>query len=214
MPSALFIYVHGFNSSPDSIKARLLGEYFAAHKHEHEDKHSDNYLVPLLSHEPAEAMRQLESIVTDNRERPIVLIGSSLGGYYTIWLTEHYENCTAVLVNPAIYPYRLLSEWLGDNENIYTHERYILTREHLHQLEAMVVDQVKDPARYLLLVQSADETLDYREAVDFFDQSIAFVQPGGSHGFDQFEKLIPAIIGFSQGRLALPEATPLPPFSE
>lgn len=210
MSSPLFIYVHGFNSSPESVKARLLGEYLAVHAYEH----SENYLVPQLSHEPAEAMQQLESIVTDNRQRPIVLIGSSLGGYYSIWLTEHYENCTAVMVNPAIYPYRLLSEWLGDNENIYTHERYTLTRDHLQQLEAMVVDQVKDPARYLLLVQSADETLDYREAVDFFDRSIAFIQPGGSHGFDQFEKLIPAIIGFSQGRAELPEAIPLPPFSE
>lgn len=210
MSSPLFIYVHGFNSSPESIKARLLGEYFAAH----EEGRKGNYIVPALSHWPAEAMRQLESIVADNRERPIVLIGSSLGGYYSLWLTEHYENCKAVMVNPAIYPYRLLSEWLGDNENIYTHERYILTREHLQQLEAMVVDQIKDPTRYLLLVQSADETLDYREAVDFFDQSSAFIQPGGSHGFDQFEKLIPAIIGFSQGRLELPEAMPLPPFSE
>ncbi|WP_372741494.1 YqiA/YcfP family alpha/beta fold hydrolase, partial [Neptunomonas sp.] len=100
MSSPLFIYVHGFNSSPESVKARLLGEYLAVHAYEH----SENYLVPQLSHWPAEAMQQLESIVTDNRQRPIVLIGSSLGGYYSIWLTEHYENCTAVMVNPAIYP--------------------------------------------------------------------------------------------------------------
>ena len=76
------------------------------------------------------------------------------------------------------------------------------------------MDKVADPQRYLLLTQTADETLDYREAVTFLDESPAFIQPGGSHGFDQFEKLIPAIISFSQGQLALPEVTPLPSFIE
>lgn len=206
--SPLFIYVHGFNSSPESVKARLLGEYLAVHSD------SGDYIVPQLSHWPEKAMSHLEAIICENRSRSIVLIGSSLGGFYSIWLTEHYDNCTAVLVNPAIYPYRLLAEWLGDNENIYTHERYTLTRKHLQQLETLAVDQIKDSTAYLLLVQSADETLNFREAVDFFEQSTAFIQSGGSHGFDQFEKLIPAIVGFSQGRLELPEATPLPPFSE
>ncbi|SIS45200.1 YqiA/YcfP family alpha/beta fold hydrolase [Neptunomonas antarctica] len=208
MLSPLFIYVHGFNSSPDSIKARLLGEYLAMHA----DK--GDYVVPHLSHWPGEAMQQLEVLVQEHTGRPIVLVGSSLGGYYSLWLTEHYEHCRAVLVNPAMYPYLLLSGWLGDNQNIYTHESYTLTREHLQQLQAVAIKSINDPARYLLLVQTADEVLDYREAVEFFKHSEMFVQSGGSHGFDQFEKLIPAIISFSRGQAELPEATPLPSFTE
>jgi predicted esterase YcpF (UPF0227 family) len=208
--SPLFIYVHGFNSSPDSVKACLFRDYLKA-KHKHAG--TGDYEVPALSHWPAKAIMQLEALITA-QQRPVILIGSSLGGFYSIWLTERYKNCRAVLVNPAIYPYHLLSEWLGDNENLYTHEHYTLTREHLAQLEALVVDKVVDPQRYLLLTQTADEILDYREAVEFFDESPAFIQPGGSHGFDQFEKLIPAIISFAQGQLELPKATPLPSFIE
>lgn len=207
----LFIYVHGFNSSPDSVKARLFGEYLKAN---HKQADIGDYSVPALSHWPSKAIMQLEALITENPQRPVLLIGSSLGGFYSLWLTERYENCTTVLVNPAIYPYHLLAEWLGDNENLYTHERYTLTREHLTQLEALAVDKVADPQRYLLLTQTADETLDYREAVEFFNESPAFIQPGGSHGFDQFEKLIPAIISFSRGQLVLPEANPLPSFIE
>lgn len=211
MLSPLFIYVHGFNSSPDSVKARLFGEYLKANQ---EGADIGDYVVPALSHWPAEAIQQLETLITENQQRSVILIGSSLGGFYSLWLTERYKNCTTVLVNPAIYPYHLLAEWLGENENLYTHEHYTLTREHLAQLEALAVDKVTDPQRYLLLTQTADETLDYREAVAFFDKSPAFIQPGGSHGFDQFEKLIPAIISFSRGQLELPEAIPLPSFIE
>ncbi len=207
MSRPLFVYVHGFNSSPQSVKARLLGAYLA-------NNPIADYKVPELSHWPAEAMRDLEHLVESNYDREVVLIGSSLGGFYSLWLTEKYVHCRSVLVNPAITPYRLLEEWLGENENLYTHDKYELTPEHLEQLKALTVNTLKDPDKYLLLVQTADETLDYREAVDFLSSSPRFVQPGGSHGFDQFQNLFPAIVQFSRHIIELPAATPLPSLSE
>ena len=203
MQTPLFIYVHGFNSSPSSIKAQLLGQYLS-------DAQIDvDYEVPELSHWPAQAIKQLETIIEAVPDRPITLIGSSLGGYYSIWLAEKYSHVRVVLVNPAVRPYALLEDWLGDNENLYTHEHYVLTRDHLQQLLEIDCALVHDPSRYLLLTQTADETLDYREAVDKFADSPQFVQPGGSHGFDRFQDLIPAILAFSQGRVELPPALPL-----
>jgi len=203
MQTPLFIYVHGFNSSPSSIKAQLLGQYLS-------DAQIDvDYEVPELSHWPAQAIKQLETLIEAVPDRPITLIGSSLGGYYSTWLAEKYSHVRVVLVNPAVRPYALLEDWLGDNENLYTHEHYVLTRDHLQQLLEIDCALVHDPSRYLLLTQTADETLDYREAVDKFADSPQFVQPGGSHGFDRFQDLIPAILAFSQGRVELPPAEPL-----
>lgn len=204
MSQPLFIYVHGFNSSPQSIKAQLFQSYLAAHQLD------AGYAVPELSHWPAEAMAQLRALVEANAESNIVLIGSSLGGYYSTWLTEHYDHVRTVLVNPAVRPYALLEAWLGDNENLYTHEHYTLTRTHLTQLVDIDCATIADPQRYLLLTQTADETLDYREAVDKFAGAPQFIQPGGSHGFDRFQDLIPAIIAFSQGHIDLPPPLPLP----
>lgn len=203
MQTPLFIYVHGFNSSPSSIKAQLLVEYLG------QAQIDVDYEVPKLSHWPAHAIEQLETLIETAADRPITLIGSSLGGYYSTWLTEKYSHVRAVLVNPAVRPYALLDDLLGEQENLYTHERYELTLDHLHQLLAIDCEQIRDPSRYLLLTQTADETLDYREAVDKFAQSPQFVQPGGSHGFDRFQDLIPAILAFSQGRVELPSAEPL-----
>ncbi|MBY4676162.1 YqiA/YcfP family alpha/beta fold hydrolase [Marinobacterium arenosum] len=203
MKTPLFIYVHGFNSSPASFKAQLFRRYMAALGRE------DQVLVPELSHWPSQAMQTLEALVKQNFDRPVVLIGSSLGGYYSTWLTERYVHVRSVLVNPAVAPYRLLEDLLGDNQNLYTHEKYQLTREHLSQLIVLDCDEILRPEAYLLLTQTEDETLDYMEAVQKYAASPQFVQPGGSHGFEQFDKLIPAILAFADGRIELPEVTPV-----
>lgn len=200
----LLIYVHGFNSSPDSWKARVLRETLGV-----SDAPVD-LLVPKLSHWPNDAVRQLQLIIEAAADRQITLIGSSLGGYYSTWLCQQFPKLRCVLVNPAVFPDRLLADWLGDNENIYTHEHYQLTREHLRQLEALRVDQIVSPEQFLLLVQTADETLDYREAVEKYAHSVQYVQPGGSHGFEAFDRLIPAILAFAEGRITLPPVIPLP----
>ncbi|GGO78621.1 esterase [Marinobacterium nitratireducens] len=204
MTQTLIIYIHGFNSSPASAKARLLHRYLLTLGL------AEHYRVPALSHWPVEAMQKLEALVSAEPERPVLLIGSSLGGYYSTALVERYDNCRAVLINPAVEPDRLLAGWLGVNENIYTHEAYMLTPQHLEQLRALGQGPLRDPSRYLLLQQTGDETLDYREAVERYRDCPQFVQPGGSHGFDRFEDLLPALLPFAEGRVELPEPVALP----
>lgn len=196
MNQALFIYIHGFNSSPESFKARFFKQWMT------ERGWADQVLVPQLPHWPAKAITLLEQLVQAHSDRNIVLIGSSLGGYYSTWLVEKY-GLRAVLINPAVRPYELLADMLGEQGNYYTEERYELTRDHLEQLLAINREVLHYPDRYMLLTQTADETLDYREAVEKFSESPRLVQQGGSHGFDQFEHVIPAILAFAEGRVAL-----------
>lgn len=205
MSAITIIYIHGFNSSPQSLKAQLTEQFLAS------EHLAGQYqlLVPALSHWPAEAIVQLQALIDQQQGAPVLLLGSSLGGYYSLWLAEQNANCRAVLVNPAIYPHRLLRDWLGANENLYTHEQYQLTPEHLAQLEAIETEQLTGQ-RYLLLTQTADETLDYREGVEKLAGQAQFVQPGGNHGFAEFYSLLPAICAFAHGRLELPEPKPLP----
>ncbi|WP_415882540.1 YqiA/YcfP family alpha/beta fold hydrolase [Neptuniibacter sp. QD34_54] len=203
MNTPLYIYVHGFNSSPQSMKARVFVEYLQG------KGLGDQLMVPELSHWPAEAMEQLRALVEQNQQRSIILLGSSLGGYYSTWLTEHYDHVRTVLINPSVRPFELLPQYLGPNVNLYSGEEYELTQEHLEQLLALNCQEIARPEAYLLLTQTADETLDYREAVEKFSASPQFVQPGGSHGFEQFENLIPAILAFAEGRIDLPEAQPI-----
>jgi len=203
MNTPLYIYVHGFNSSPQSMKARVFSAYMQ------QQGLAEDVLVPELSHWPAQAMLQLREIVEANQQRQIILLGSSLGGFYSTWLTEHYAHVRAVLINPSVRPFELLPQYLGKNVNLYSGEEYELTNEHLEQLLGLNCAVIERPEAFLLLTQTADETLDYQEAVEKFAASPQFVQPGGSHGFEQFENLIPAILAFAEGRIELPEAQPI-----
>lgn len=187
MPDHLF-YIHGFNSSPQSTKARLLGDYLAT-RHP-----AINYHVPSLPYDPERAMQVLCDTIERCLPDPVMLLGSSLGGFYGTWAAEHY-GLPLVLVNPAVRPFDLLKNHLGEQKNIYTGEVYLFTDHHIGILRGLDV-VVTQPGRYLLMVQTGDETLDYRQAVEKFAAATQIVEQGGSHGFDRFETQLPRIMNF------------------
>ena len=186
------IYLHGLNSSPGSVKARALGNAIAALP----EPQRPRYFVPQLSHRPAEAMRAVRAWIAARDTTLLTLVGSSLGGYYATYLAERYD-VKAVLINPAVRPYENLVPYLGLQRNLYTDEEYELTREHFAELEALKVTRITRAERYLLLVQTGDEVLDWREAVAFYAGAWQSVQGGGDHAFQNFEAQIPAILRFA-----------------
>ena len=194
--SLTVIYLHGFNSSADSIKARQLQEYFVTQALV-ENKNYQLH-IPQLNYQPTVAIAQLVELVEACAGAQILLVGSSLGGYYSIWLAQQYPNCRAVLINPAVYPYILLHQLLGENKNIYTGQRYQLTEEHIGQLRALEVQRIDDPGRFLLLSQMGDETLDYKEAVNKLAAVEQRVTAGGNHSFENFVSVIPAVLAFAE----------------
>lgn len=185
----MLIYIHGFNSSPASHKAQVLTEYFRQHN-------STAFIAPTLHHRPALAIAELERLINESTPAEVTLVGSSLGGFYANWLVEKY-GCKAILINPAVAANKLLLDYLGAQTNMATGEEYILTTEHLTELSAFAVDEIEDASRYLLLVQTGDEVLDYRDAVKKYHASRQIVIPGGDHGFNDFASFIPVIMEFA-----------------
>jgi uncharacterized protein len=182
----MLIYIHGFNSAPNSFKARLVGERMRALGRAAE------YRVPALPHRPAEAITLLRDTV--ERFPGAALIGSSLGGFYATWLAEHYA-LRVVLVNPAVRPYVLLNAYLGPQKNLYTGAEYELTPQHIAELKALEVAAIT-PERYLLLTRTGDEVLDYRLAVEKYRGARQHVIPGGDHGFGEFENYLDVVLNF------------------
>ena len=183
---ATLIYIHGFNSSPASTKARLLRKRLAAAGRGHE------FVAPSLPHSPADAASLLETLAT---ARPhAVLVGSSLGGYYATWLAEKFA-LRAVLVNPAVRPYDLLAACVGRQRNFHTGEEYDFTVEHVAELRALEVASVT-PERYLLMVKTGDQVLDYRHAVEKYCGAQQIVIEGGDHGFSDFADYLNTVLKY------------------
>ena len=185
--SAGILYLHGFCSSPESWKARLLDEAMRARGQ------GDRFFCPALSPVPNEAIAQAEAIIR-SRNEPLTLVGSSLGGFYATFLAEKHDLRT-VLVNPAVVAPLSLNAYIGTQKNLYTGETFEFTAEHIEQLRALECATIS-PARYLLLVETGDEVLDYRQAVERYAGCRQEVFPGGDHSFTRFPDLLPQLFEF------------------
>lgn len=187
---SLLLYIHGFNSSPLSMKANLMREYCAQHRPD------IKVIVPQLPCFPEQAAQLLLDIVEQYKDDyNIGLVGSSLGGYMSTWLNAKY-GFKVVVVNPAVKPYELLVDYLGEQTNPYTHETYTLEVCHIDELKALDVQSIASPNSFWLLQQTEDEVLDYLQAVDKFAKAKQTVEQGGDHSFVGFERYPAKIIEF------------------
>ncbi len=186
------LYLHGFNSSPQSLKAQQISQYMS-------DNHClDQLLCPQIPSVPEEARLFLEQLVEETLENyPLSFAGSSLGGYYATYLAEKYSG-SAVLINPSVKPYETLSAHLGENKFYFDEGCWEFDESHIQQLKDMKVEKITEPERYLVLLQTGDETLDYREAELKYKNSQCIIEQGGDHSFVGFERYIVQIIQFSQ----------------
>lgn len=190
--SAMIVYLHGFNSSPASRKALTMDAYMRERGLGH------LFVCPALPPGPREAIRVIEAEVSRHTSKP-TFVGSSLGGFYATHFAERL-GVRAVLINPAIAPYVGLEPYLGTQTNLYTGESYELTRADLDGWRALAVER-PDPERYLLLLETGDEVLDWREAARKYEGARMAIRDGGDHTLQSFPEHLPRILAFA--RIAL-----------
>ena len=185
----MLVYLHGFNSSPASHKAQVMKTYMEGRGL------APSYACPALPDTPGEAVRTIEQAIAGRDPRTVTFIGSSLGGYYATYFVEKL-GCRAVLINPAITPHIGLEAYLGMQKNLHTGEPYELTRAHLDGWRGLMVERI-DPERYLLLLETGDEVLDWREAARKYEGARSAIRDGGDHSLQSFPEHIRRILAFA-----------------
>ena len=181
----MIVYLHGFNSSPQSHKAQVFARHMA------ERALAAEFACPTLPPSAREAIRVAERLAG----KSVCYVGSSLGGFYATYLVEKHGG-RAVLVNPAIDPHIGLRTYLGPQKNQYTGEPYELTEAHLDEWRELYVPKIT-PSRYLLLVETGDEVLDYRRAVERYAGAERVVVRGGDHSLQSFPTHLARILSFA-----------------
>jgi len=180
----MIIYIHGFGSHGLGSKANAFKTYFK--------EKGEAFLAPSLSYIPDLAIHTLEELIKSNKD--VKLIGSSLGGFYALYLAQKY-GLKAVLVNPSIYPYITLEKVLGEAPSFYDESHFEWKQSHLEMLKKYETDSVIQED-IMLLLQKGDETLDYREAVAKLPNAKQIVEEDGSHSFDGIERYFIEVDGF------------------
>ena len=188
------IYFHGFLSSPKSKKARQTNEWLA-------EQYPDwKFVSPNLSPHALVAKNTIQELLSSVKG-PKFLIGSSLGGFWCTWAIENGLADKAVLINPAVKPYRRFRMSLGDTfEHFYSDESYTINAPDLDELKNCSPSKIEDPSRYWVMLQEGDEVLDYSFAQSFYSECKQTVEPGGDHAFVGYENHLPAIMQFFSGQ--------------
>ncbi|MEY4936327.1 MAG: hypothetical protein RIS64_2686 [Bacteroidota bacterium] len=125
----MIFYIHGLNASANSEKLKKLQAFFKEETVaglEYDSKALDNY-DKVFHHLRA----QIDSFKPSN---PLLLIGTSLGGYWSSQLSNYYQ-CKKVLLNPCLFPSKMMAYKINQEQTIYeTGETYIFTQKMLDAL--------------------------------------------------------------------------------
>ena len=185
----MILYLHGFRSSPLSMKSRLLAAQMQALGR------ADEWLCPQLPASPKLAIELALSLVNNVAPADLTLIGSSLGGYYATWLAERL-GCRAVLLNPAIVPLIDLEQHVGVTTEFHSDKPFEFKREYIDELGTFAVEKITEPQRYFLIAATGDEVLDYRDMLAHYRGARQIVIEGSDHGISEFADYVAPVLAF------------------
>ncbi len=199
MRNKALIYLHGFNSaSVDAAGDLLIGkeklrvlQEFCAQKE-------------IVLDAPNVDYRDFREIVEEmlvrwnqhlDRGFDVVFMGSSMGGFSSEYLAMK-TGAPAIMINPAIAPSELLTQFIGVAQNFETGLPYHWAREHCEQYrqyEAELANGERTLARTVLL-DRGDELLDAEKTLAKY-RDIAQVEAydGGSHAFEHMGQALPIV---------------------
>lgn len=189
------LYLHGFRSSPQSMKARVTGARAA------ELGWPGQFICPQLPASPREAMALALQLVDGVAPDRLAIIGSSLGGYYATWLAERL-GCRAVLLNPAVRPLQDLDRHVGVTTAWHSDEPFEFKRHYIDELAELAVPQVSRPERYYLIAATGDEVLDYRDMLAHYAGARQTVIAGSDHAISEYRDHVDAVLDFCLPKVA------------
>ncbi len=198
MPTTHLLYLHGFRSSPQSMKAQKVATRVRS-------QYPDvTWWCPQLPPSPAEAMRLVLGGIRDWPRESMAVAGSSLGGFYARWLALQTGCSRTVLLNPAVFPARDLQKYIGEQTAWHDPaERFFFESAFVDQLRAQEQDiarlgvlQPATPASQFAIVAQGDEVLDWREMQVFCADGQVRLLPGSDHAISDFDEHIGAVFGF------------------
>lgn len=198
MTTTHLLYLHGFRSSPQSMKARKVATQVR-------ERHPGvTWWCPQLPPSPAAAMALVMDGVRDWPRGSMAVAGSSLGGFYARWLALQTGCARTVLLNPAVFPARDLATYIGEQTAWHEPaERFFFEPIFVDELRAQEEDIARLGPQCPATVQSqfaivaqGDEVLDWREMMAFCAGGQIRLLRGSDHAISDFDAHLPVVMDF------------------
>lgn len=180
-PITHLLYLHGFRSSPQSTKARLMAQRIAR------QHPGTTWWCPQLPPSPKAAADLVMSGIAAWPQGSMGVVGSSLGGFYATHVAQK-TGCRAVLLNPAVHPARDLAGYIGDQVAWHDPaEHFYFRPEYIEELRALEVGALPHPERVFAVIAKGDEVLDWQEMSARYPGSRLKIIEGEDHALSDFE---------------------------
>jgi len=194
MRTTHLLYLHGFRSSPQSMKAQKMA---AIVRQRHP---AVRWWCPQLPPSPAAALRGVMDTIAgwplEAGFESLAVVGSSLGGFYATAVAER-TGCKAVLLNPAVDPARDLARYIGEQTAWHDPDQHFFFEPRfVDELKAQHAGPLKTPENYLAIIAKGDEVLDWREMAARYAGSRLRILEGGDHALSDFDTHVPEILDF------------------
>lgn len=194
MRTTHLLYLHGFRSSPQSMKAQKMAAV-VAHRHP-----AVRWWCPQLPPSPEAALRGVMDTIAawplQAGFESLAVVGSSLGGFYATAVAEA-TGCKAVLLNPAVEPARDLASYIGEQTTWQNPaEHFFFEPRFVDELKAQHAGPLKAPQNYLAFIAKGDEVLDWREMAGRYAGARLRILEGGDHALSDFDAHLPEILEF------------------
>ena len=188
----LFVYLHGFKSSPLSTKAQLTK---AAIEERIQAGESIAWYCPQLPPSPRQAIQMVKEHIERQTFSTLSFMGSSLGGYYATYFGELFDSKVSLL-NPAIEPARDLEKYIGEQKSWHQDEVFHFLPEYIDELQEIYVEKITQAERYFLLAAKGDEVLDWREMVVKYPDAHQLILEGGDHAISDYPNHLNQLMQF------------------
>lgn len=193
------LYLHGFRSSPKSFKAQMLARH-VAHLNAHLNTQANEpgraltWSCPQLPPSPAEAWALIQQTTANWPTSDMVVIGSSLGGFYATVLAEQ-RGCRCAVINPAVAPARDLARYIGEQTAFHDPDAHFFFRaEFIEEFKAMAPPAITRPERYWALIAKGDEVLSWEEMSRRYAGCNLTLLEGSDHAVSDFEQHMPGLL--------------------
>jgi predicted esterase YcpF (UPF0227 family) len=190
-PITHLLYLHGFRSSPRSAKAQQMAGWLAAQR---PDVHA---WCPQLPPSPREALALVDAGTAAWPAASSAVVGSSLGGFYATALAETptRRSWRVAVINPAVDPARDLAAHIGEQTAWHDPaERFFFQPGFVDELRAMAPGAVSGRARYLPIIATGDELLDWREMAARYAGDPLLRVDGSDHALSDFAAHLPRLL--------------------
>jgi predicted esterase YcpF (UPF0227 family) len=177
---ATIVYFHGWASIGDSEKSRSLQSTFKHH----------TVIVPDLPIDPIEVENLIDKSVR-NCEKPLIFVGTSLGGFYANYFAHKY-NVSCFLINPSTIPSKSIANRIGLHKKYATGEEFEFKAEYLigYNKFENSIKSLYNPELINLFLAKDDKVIDYNITLGNITDCKVRIMDDGGHRFEKHWNLV------------------------